>query len=69
MHGSACLLSISEYNYLYGQKWETLLLFLKFGATFQNVFSKFDERYLVKIFCRQNTENDLTRLYEKLAMA
>jgi hypothetical protein len=31
--------------------------------------SKFDERYLSKIFCKRNAENDLIRLYEKLAMA
>ncbi len=36
---------------------------------FQNVVSQFDEKYLMRIFCKQSQENDLTRLYEKLSMA
>ena len=37
-------------------------------AVFQTLFEFYDERYLMRIFCNQKPENDLTRLYEKLAL-
>jgi len=49
----------------------TMLIKLTPGLAcfFQNVVSQFDEKYLMKMFCKQSQENDLTRLYEKLSMA
>ena len=35
----------------------------------QNYLEYIDEKYLKKIFCNPNTENDMVRLFEKLALS
>ena len=36
---------------------------------FQNYFEYIDEKYLKKIFCNKNAENDMVRVFEKLALS
>ena len=50
-------------------KYQYFFKFLKiYNLIFQTLFEYYDEHYLKKIFCNQKPENELTRLFEKLAL-